>query len=44
MRNMANHSELIKKYVEVLKKINELEKKIQFLNRTKEDKKEKDNE
>ena len=36
---MADHSQLIKKYAEVLKKMKELEEKIQFLNRTKEDKK-----
>jgi len=36
---MANHSQLIKKYVEVLKKIKELEEKIQFLDKNKEDKK-----
>ena len=33
-----NHSELMKKYVEIVKKIKELEDKIQFLDKTKKDK------
>ncbi len=37
---MSGHSELFKKYAKIKKEIKGLEEKIQFLNETKEDKKE----